>query len=98
VLDATADVSESEIKLRLEVDQLQEQIRSLRSTHAAQLRMDQKTAQEKLAQLQEQYEDKVERIEQRQGESSSGTTLADSSRSSSIRSVWQRLKRPFRKR
>jgi DNA repair exonuclease SbcCD ATPase subunit len=96
--DGTVDISESESRLRLEVDELQEQIRSLRSTHAAQLRMDQKTAQEKMAQLQEQCEDKVERIEQRQGDNSSGTTLVDGSLSPSVRSVWQRLKRRFRKR
>jgi chromosome segregation ATPase len=93
----TVDVNESksESRLRLEVDALQEQIRSLRSMHAAQLRMDQKQAEEKLAQLQAQYEEKMERIEQRQRKSSIGTTLVDSS---SNRSFWQRLKRPFRKR
>jgi hypothetical protein len=92
---ATVDVSKSESGLRIEV--LQEQIRSLRSSHAAQLRMDQKKAQEELAQLQAQYEDKMERIEQSQRKSSNGTTIDDSSRPPSSRSFWQRLKRPFRR-
>jgi hypothetical protein len=94
----TVDVNESESRLRLEVDGLQEQIQSLRSTHAAQLRMDEKKAQEQLAQLQAQYEDKMERIEQRQPKTSRFTTLDDSSRPSFSRPFWQRLKRPFRKR
>jgi hypothetical protein len=94
---ATVDVSKSESGLRIEVDELQEQIRSLRSTHAAQLRMDEKKAQEELAQLQAPYEDKMERIEQSQLKSSNGTTIDDSSRPPSSRSFWQRLKRPFRR-
>ena len=90
-------VNGSESGLRIEVDGLQEQIQSLRFTHAAQLRMDQKKAQEELAQLQAQYEEKMERIEQSQRISSNGTTTYDSSRPPSSRSFWQRLKRPFRK-
>jgi DNA repair exonuclease SbcCD ATPase subunit len=97
VSGGTVDVSESERGLGLEVDKLQEQIQALRSTHAAQLHMDQKKAQEELAQLQAQYEEKMERIEQSQRISSNGTTIDESSQSPSIRSFWQRLKRPFRK-
>jgi hypothetical protein len=52
------NVSESESGLCLEVDKLQEQIQSLRSTHTAEVRMDQNKAQEELAQLQVQYEEK----------------------------------------
>jgi DNA repair exonuclease SbcCD ATPase subunit len=106
----TVDVRESESGLGIEVDELQDQIRSLRSTHAAQLRSDQQKAQEELAQMQAQHEDKMERIEESQRMSSNGTTtddsfrppsegttINDSSQPPSIRSFWQRLKRPFRK-
>jgi hypothetical protein len=90
--------SDSDSKLGLEIEELRQQVRSLRLTHGSQLRMDQKKAQEKLAELQAEYEEKIERIEQRHRKSSSGTVATDSSRPLSNRSFWQRLKRPFRRR
>jgi conjugal transfer/entry exclusion protein len=87
----TVDVTKEKME-DLEVDILQEQIQSIRSTHAAQLRMDQNIAQEELAQLRAQYEEKTDRI------GSNGTTTDESSLPPSSRSLWQRLKRPFRKR
>jgi hypothetical protein len=97
-LGGTANMSDSDSKLVLEIEELQQQVRSLRLTHGSQLRMDQKKAQEKLSELQAGYEEKIALIEYRHRKSSSGTVATDSSRPLSNRSFWQRLKRPFRKR
>ena len=83
-------------KLDREVSDLQEQIRSLCSTHAAQQRMDKKTAQEQLARLRAEYEEKLLGIdEQRQRYSSSDSSPR---RASMRRRLWQRVKGPFQRK
>jgi len=105
LLNKTSNMKDIE-SLEQEVRGLNEQIRALKLSHAAQLRGERKTARDELAEVEREYEERLARLSVSQikdGEGSNSSSGSARSRTTtrqavrkSARKLWERLKRPFR--